>query len=200
MKKLFTLFTLVSTMATAQTSDIYGLLGVPFGCSKSVCDSIVLAKNKGRVIYQNEPNSICYTKISYSQWDNCLTLYKFNEEGKMYHAGVVIDVEKGDDMFQTYRDLRSLLSEKYGQPYSSFEYWKKPYDSDDENTYGSSALATGYVNFVAQWNNTDTDNIDTGRWLQLKLNNDKSIYIVADDMDLSRQLKESEKEKEKNDL
>lgn len=200
MKKLIALMMLVATTATAQTSEIYGLIGVPFGATRSECDSIILSRSRQRNILHNESYSITYTNVVYAEWNDALAMFKFNLQNKMYHGGIALTVNSDRDIFQVYRELRKIMIEKYGIPEANLEQWKKPYDSSDENTYGMSALAGGYVTFVCQWNNVPGMSADTGRWIQLKMDSEKSIYIVVDDFDLGKEFKDAKTQKQKNDL
>lgn len=200
MKKLIALMMLVATTATAQTSEIYGLLGVPFGASKSECDSIILSRSNQRSILNNESYSIAYTNVVYAEWNDVLAMFKFNLQNKMYHGGMALTVKDDRDIFNVYRDLRKIMIEKYGTPYTNYENWRKPYDSSDEDSYGRSALAGGYVTFVCQWNNVPGMSADTGRWVQLKMDSEKSIYILVDDFDLGKEFKDAKTLKQKNDL
>jgi hypothetical protein len=200
MKKLFILMMLVANSVTAQTSEIYGLIGVPFGASKSECDSIILSRSHQRRIISNESYSISYDNVEYAEFNDCIALFKFNLQNKMYHGGIILKVAKDRDVFTVYRDMRSMMMEKYGVPETNYEQWKKPYDSSDEDTYGRSALKGGYVTFCCQWNNVPGMSSDTGRWIQLKMNSDDSVFIIVDDFDLSKEFNDAKKEKQKNDL
>jgi predicted RND superfamily exporter protein len=60
-----------------------------------------------------------------------------------------------NDYISDYKDLKKLLTEKYGEPFEDNEIWSKSLYKNDPEEYGL-AVSLGHLNYLTQWETEDT--------------------------------------------
>ena len=79
----------------------------------------------------------------------------FNSERELVKWSIVL-VTPDDRTLTRYRELKTQLTERYGDPFGDIEDWKFPYDGGDHVGREALAIRRGKADLIAGWQTPDT--------------------------------------------
>lgn len=97
-----------------------------------------------------ENNDLMYstTLVGYDVY----LLYRFTNDDQLANTGYVFDVTymNGNKYIDDYDEIKSLLTEKYGKPLDTGEYWLNDLYKGDVQHYGT-AISIGHLIYETDW-------------------------------------------------
>ena len=134
---------------------------------------------------------VYYVKID---GDDYLCGYTFLED-KLYNTGYVFIGEHSNknDYIRDYKNLKEILTKKYGKPWSDRTTWDNDLFKDDRSQWGL-AVSIGHLSYGTLWDTPKT-------YITLGLSGDNyeiSLLVAYDSIELKEWVKKIKEEKAKS--
>ena len=84
---------------------------------------------------------------------------------------------------RSYEDYLKVLSDKYGQPESHYNFFSSPYDEGDG--YEMTGVAVGKCNYAAYWSDKTGISIDITKWKQVRISYENEVNSALDEKEKS---------------
>lgn len=120
------LLALFAIQAQSQT-DHMKFKGIPMGGSLQSFTKQLQSKGY-TLLYNADGASIL--KGDFAGYSGC-EIYVFSDNKIVHHVNVRFTMDRWEYLYGCYTDLKGMLTEKYGSPLQSEEYFENCYDGDD---------------------------------------------------------------------
>lgn len=185
MKKTLLVALLLVNSAFAQ--QLTGIMGIPFGTSKSQIKSYFNSKQPQNKIYSDNNRDITFTNVKFGTRETEGIIFGLNDSSKYHTAVVLIKPSSESDIYDLYDKIVEEINAKYHYRDSQTEFWRYPYDSDDKYTYGITAIKMDKGVFQTAWlfpvENSENDiisvEITTAVWVKITYQNGNMIKEVV---------------------
>jgi hypothetical protein len=133
--------------ARSEAADAIAFAGVAWG---SAVDSVrkVMIERGFTLDKVDEAGDLQFTGTVLGEQSIVFAL--FNTERELVKWSVVL-VTPDDRTLARYRELKTQLTERYGDPFGELEEWKFPYDGGDHVGHEEMAIRRGKAELMAGW-------------------------------------------------
>jgi hypothetical protein len=203
MKNLLVIVMLVCCFTSkSQTNQLNGALGLTFGCSKQAVQEMMSSKHADADVYKDDSNIIAYQKGNWAGFGVTLWVFAFTDENKLHTITILLDQDYEDNIFTTFKDVITSITNKYGKPVDTFENWKYPYDSNDKDSYGVSAIKLNKLYVMTYWRfpSNTPESKDDDNTLLVEITTSVKVRVRYQDGLLIDDVVEKQKSKNEGDM
>lgn len=198
MKKisLFFLFAILS-IVNIDAVNIDGVFGMKFGMPQEEVRQIMLKRSDFPIDKKGiTKESLLYGSGKFAGRDIEALYLKF-VDNKLSTVAFFFTVDLESKVVDTFREIKSELTEKYGETDMDIEDYTTPYEQGDG--YTESAIKLGKASFLTRWTFDSSTNSEIKNYISLSITTSLSVMLLYQDGKLGELESQRDKEKALND-